>query len=196
MRLPYTSYEVLSKSWMFLELFLFAKNMKFLTKGGSDCISRSSRGTFILCAGYHWSNWRSMITVLLISWYIVCTYMYCCIHNKQYVPVPPLRCSRIYMNIQQWTVHECTCIKIKKSNGQKRELPVLFWSKTAVPEYSSGREYYWPYLINQHPFSPVFGQKRPGAPDYCYFAQLPLLFGHFMFPSGGLYSGKINKLDS
>ena len=36
---------------MFLELFLFAKEMKFLTKGGIDCISRSSLGTFILCAG-------------------------------------------------------------------------------------------------------------------------------------------------
>ena len=28
---------------MFLELFLFAKKMKFLTKGGIHCISRSSR---------------------------------------------------------------------------------------------------------------------------------------------------------
>ena len=38
---------------MFLELFLFAKNMKFLTEGGINCISRSSLGTFILCAGTH-----------------------------------------------------------------------------------------------------------------------------------------------
>ena len=41
---------------MFLELFLFAKKMKFLTKGGIHCISRSSLGTFISCAGTHWSN--------------------------------------------------------------------------------------------------------------------------------------------
>ena len=41
---------------MILELFLFAKNMKFFTKGGIPCISRSSLGTFILCAGTHWSN--------------------------------------------------------------------------------------------------------------------------------------------
>ena len=32
-------------SWMFLELFLFAKKMKLLTKGGIHCISRSSVGT-------------------------------------------------------------------------------------------------------------------------------------------------------
>ena len=44
------------KSCVFLELFLFAKKMKFLTKGGIHCISRSSLGTFILCAGTHWSN--------------------------------------------------------------------------------------------------------------------------------------------
>ena len=43
-------------SWMFLELFLFAKKRKFLTKGGIHCISRSSLDTFILCAGTHWSN--------------------------------------------------------------------------------------------------------------------------------------------
>ena len=35
---------------MFLELFLFAKNGKFLAKGGIHCIFRSSLGTFILCA--------------------------------------------------------------------------------------------------------------------------------------------------
>ena len=44
------------RSWMFLELFLFAKNIKFSTKGGIHCISRSSLGTFILYAGTHWSN--------------------------------------------------------------------------------------------------------------------------------------------
>ena len=41
---------------MFLELFLFAKKMKFLTKGGVHCIFRSSLGIFILCAGTHWST--------------------------------------------------------------------------------------------------------------------------------------------
>ena len=46
--------------------------MKFLTKGGIHCISRSSLGTFILCAGAHWSNCRNMMTVLLISSCIVC----------------------------------------------------------------------------------------------------------------------------
>ena len=44
----------------------------------------------------------------------------------------------------------------------------------------------WPYLIGQHPLSPVFGQKRPGSPGNSYFAQLPPVFGHFMVLSGGL----------
>ena len=44
------------KSWVFWELVLFAKKMKFLTRGGVHCISRSYFGTFILCAGTHWSN--------------------------------------------------------------------------------------------------------------------------------------------
>ena len=72
-----------------------------------------------------------------------------------------------------------------KSNGQKRELPVLFWPGMGVPENNSGREC-WPYLIGPHPLSTVFGQKRPGAPGNSYFAQLPPVFGHFMFLSGGL----------
>ena len=37
---------------MILELFLFAKNMKFLTKGGIHCISRSSLGTFYFMRGH------------------------------------------------------------------------------------------------------------------------------------------------
>ena len=53
-------------------------------------------------------------------------------------------------------------------------------------ESKSGRECCWPYLIGQHPLSPVFGQKRPGTPGNSYFAQLPPVFGHFMFLSGGL----------
>ena len=71
-------------------------------------------------------------------------------------------------------------------NGQKREYPVLFWPKTDVPENNSGRECCWPYLIGQHPLSPVFGQKRPGTAGNSYYAQLPPVFGHFMFLSGGL----------
>ena len=39
----------------------------------------------------------------------------------------------------------------------------------------------WPYLIDQHPLSPVFGQKRPDAPGNSYFAQLQPVFGYFMF---------------
>ena len=37
---------------MFLELFLFAKNMKFWTRGGIHCISRSSLGTFFFMRGH------------------------------------------------------------------------------------------------------------------------------------------------
>ena len=54
------------------------------------------------------------------------------------------------------------------------------------PKNNSGREYCWPYLIGQHPLSPVFGQKRPDTPGNSFFAQLPPVFGHFMFLSGGL----------
>ena len=36
---------------MFLELFLFAKKMKFLTKGGIHCISRSSSWHFFFMGG-------------------------------------------------------------------------------------------------------------------------------------------------
>ena len=93
------------------------------------------------------------------------------------------------------------------SNGQKRELPVLLGQKRMYPENNCGRECLkknqttprpsehppvmgekncWPYLIGQHPLSPVFGQKRPGTPGNSYFAQLPPVFGYFMFLSGGL----------
>ena len=73
-----------------------------------------------------------------------------------------------------------------KNNCQKRELLVLFGPKRVYPENNSGRECCCPYLIGQHPLSPVFGQKRPGTPGNSYFAQLPPVFGHFMFLSGGL----------
>ena len=91
-------------------------------------------------------------------------------------------------------------------NGQKRELPVHFGQKRMYPKHNSGKEGCRPYLIGQHPRSPVFGQKRPGTPGNSYFAQLPPVFGqkrpgtpgnsyfaqlppvfgHFMFLSGGL----------
>ena len=58
---------------------------------------------------------------------------------------------------------------------------MLFWPKTDAPENNSGRECCWPYLIRQHPLSPVFGQNRPGIPGNSYFAQLPPVFGQFMF---------------
>ena len=58
---------------------------------------------------------------------------------------------------------------------------MFFWPKTDVPENNSGRECCWPYLIGQHSLSRVFGQKRPGTPGISYFAQLPPVFGHFMF---------------
>ena len=53
----------------------------------------------------------------------------------------------------------------------------------------NGRECCWPYVIGQHPLSPVFDQKRPGTPGNSYFAQLPAVFDHFMFHSGGLLRG-------
>ena len=34
-----------------------------------------------------------------------------------------------------------------KGNSQKRELPVLFWPKTSVPECNSSKESCWSYLI-------------------------------------------------
>ena len=81
-------------------------------------------------------------------------------------------------------------------NGQKLELPVLFGQKRMYPENNSGRECCWPYLIGQHPLSPVFDQKRPGAPGNSYFAQLPPVFGHFMFLSGGLLDYLMNRSTS
>ena len=78
-------------------------------------------------------------------------------------------------------------VYLLKGNGQKREYPVLFRPKTDVSETNSGRECCWPYLVGQHPLSPVFGQKRAGTPGNGYFAQLPPVFGHFMFLSGGLF---------
>ena len=88
--------------------------------------------------------------------------------------------------VDPYSCYICVTMHTYKGNGQKRELPVLFWPKTGVPESNSCRECCWPYLIGQHPLSPVFGQKRQGVPDYSYFARLPPIFGHFMFLPGGL----------
>ena len=65
--------------------------------------------------------------------------------------------------------HPCSAEQGKLFLGQ--------WSQTGAPgaflakngctcEYNSDREGCLPNLIGQHPFSPVFGQKRPVAPDY------------------------------
>ena len=70
---------------------------------------------------------------------------------------------------------------------------MLFWLKTGVSENNSGRECCWPYLIGQHPLSPVFGQKRPGAPDLKLLCSastrfwpcdVPLLAILYFFPVG------------
>ena len=82
-----------------------------------------------------------------------------------------------------------------KGQWPKTGAPGTFWPKTDVPGNNSGRECCWPYLIGQHPLSPVFGQKRPGTPGNSYFAQLPPVFGHFMFLSDGLldYSNRSTR---
>ena len=49
--------------------------------------------------------------------------------------------------------------RIFTGNGQKREYLVFFWPKTDVPENNSGRECCWPYLIGQHPLSPVLAKS-------------------------------------
>ena len=75
-------------------------------------------------------------------------------------------------------------------NGQKRELPVLFWPKTDVPENNSGRECCWPYLIGQHLFLAKSDRVLPVIATLLSFqpflAVLCSVFGHFMFLSGGL----------
>ena len=49
LRVPYTQYGFICIC-MSLRVFLFAKKIQFLTKGGIHCISRSSLGIFILGA--------------------------------------------------------------------------------------------------------------------------------------------------
>ena len=64
-----------------------------------------------------------------------------------------------------------------KANGQKRVYLKTIAAESVVGDIC---------LAKTHLITPVFGQKRMGAPDYSYFAQLPPVFGHFMFFSGGL----------
>ena len=64
---------------------------------------------------------------------------------------------------------------------------MLFGQKRMYPEDNSGRECCWPYLIGQHPLSPVFGQKRPGTPGNSYGTLLsfhPFLAILCFFPVG------------
>ena len=119
-------------------------------------------------------------------------------------PLPQLQTAYIVLHVQKLR----TCLQIrttkaerfgvethhfKMGNGQKRELPVLFGQKQMYPKNNSGRECCWPYLVGQHPLSPVFGQKRPVLPVIAtllsfhpFLAILCSVFGHFMFLSGGL----------
>ena len=65
-----------------------------------------------------------------------------------------------------------------------------FW-QNGLPggTYKGGTTFSRPYLIGQHPFSPVSVQKRSGRPDFLYTlcnGQLPPGIGNIMFPSGGL----------
>ena len=61
---------------------MFAKDIKFLTKGGIRCFSRSS-------LHFYFMRGQSLIELTghdnsvagIISWHIICPYMYCCIHS-------------------------------------------------------------------------------------------------------------------
>ena len=80
---------------MYLELFLFAKNMKFSTKGGIRYTSRSARGAFIVLRGPSLVKLKGhdhSAADIMVHLYIYS--MYCCIHTC-YAPVPPLY-SHIY----------------------------------------------------------------------------------------------------
>ena len=77
------------------------------------------------------------------------------------------------------------CLKKNQSTSRPSEYPPLIGGKMSK-RLGGIRECCWPYRIGQSPLSPVFGQKRPSTPSNSYFAQLPPVFGHFMFLSGGL----------
>ena len=53
---PVVSFTLLFKSLHVFGVFRFVKTLKILNKGEIHCISWSSRGTFIVCAGPHWST--------------------------------------------------------------------------------------------------------------------------------------------
>ena len=60
---------------MFLELFLFAKKMKFLTKGGIHCISQVFPWHFYFMRGH------SLVELTEHDDSAADTYMHCCIHS-------------------------------------------------------------------------------------------------------------------
>ena len=73
-----------------------------------------------------------------------------------------------------------------RSNGQKRGAPVVFRPFSGLPENHSARHRCFAHLIGRRLISPVFGHRTPRRPAPCYFAQLTPVFGHIMFPFGGL----------
>ena len=71
LRVPYTLYGFLSVFACLWGCSCSQKRWNSWLRAGFIVFPRSSLGTFVLCASTHWSNWRSMMTVLLISWFIV-----------------------------------------------------------------------------------------------------------------------------
>ena len=107
----------------------------------------------------------------------------CCSHEEP-SPFSPILALQLFLWRCKVTTRQPKVVFwAMAKNGSTR---CFFGQKRMYPENNSGRECCWPYLIGQHPLSPVFGQKRPGTPGNSYFAQLPPVFGHFMFLSGGL----------
>ena len=45
-----------------------------------------------------------------------------------------------------------------KGNGQKRELPVVYWPETDGQNYEGSKHSNWAHVIGQHHLPPVFGQ--------------------------------------
>ena len=97
--------------------------------------------------------------------------------------------KRQQQRMTSWTTEQSE----RLGNGQKQELPVIFWPKMGVRVNNSGREYCWPYLVGQHPFSTVFGQRDRVLPVIAtllsfhpFLAIICSVFGYFMFLSGRL----------
>ena len=70
---------------MSLRVFLFAKKMKFLTKGGIHCISQVFPWLFYFMREHSLveltEHGDSAANIIVHSMY---TYMYCCIHSTYY----------------------------------------------------------------------------------------------------------------